>query len=81
MHIVILLILAGLAGWLAARLVRGERLGLWGNMGVGVVGAVLGGLLLGRMGVQLIGPLGQFVTALLGAVILLWAARLLARRR
>jgi uncharacterized membrane protein YeaQ/YmgE (transglycosylase-associated protein family) len=80
MHIVFLLVLGALAGWLAARLVRGEGLGLWGNIGVGVVGALLGATLLGQMGVRLLGPLGQFLTALLGAVILLAAVRLLGRK-
>jgi uncharacterized membrane protein YeaQ/YmgE (transglycosylase-associated protein family) len=80
MYVVFLLILGALAGWLAARLIRGEGLGLWGNIGVGIVGALLGGVLLGQMGVRLLGPLGQFLTALLGAVILLAAVRLLSRK-
>ena len=80
MHVVALLILGALAGWLAARLVRGAGLGVWGNIGVGVVGALLGGTLLGQMGVRLIGPLGQFLTALLGAVLLLWGVRVFGRK-
>ncbi len=80
MHLVLLLILGGLAGWLAARLVRGDGLGLWGNIGLGVTGALLGGTLLGQLGVRLLGPFGQWLTALLGAVLLLWAARLLGKR-
>jgi len=80
MYILVLLLLGGLAGWLAARLIKGEGLGLWGNIGVGIVGALLGGTLLGAMGVRLVGPLGQLVTALLGAVLLLWVARFFARK-
>lgn len=79
MTIVVLLILGGLAGWLAARLIRGEGLGLWGNIGVGIVGALLGGTLLGQVGVRLAGPFGQLLTALLGAAILLGLARLFGR--
>ena len=79
MYLVLLLILGGLAGWLASRLVRGDGLVLWGNIGLGVTGALLGGVLLGQLGVRLIGPFGQWLTALLGAVLLLWAARLLGR--
>lgn len=81
MHIVLLLILGALAGWLAARLVKGHGLGLWGNVGVGVVGALLGGTLLGQLGVRLAGPFGQFLTAALGAVTLLWLARLFERTK
>lgn len=81
MYIVFLLILGALAGWLAARLVKGHGLGLWGNVGVGVVGALLGGTLLGQFGVRLLGPLGQFVTAALGALILLWVAGLFEKKK
>ncbi|MGD1983195.1 MAG: GlsB/YeaQ/YmgE family stress response membrane protein [Chromatiaceae bacterium] len=80
MYLVLFLILGGLAGWLAAALVRGGGLGLWGNIGLGVTGALLGGVLLGQVGVRLIGPFGQWLTALLGAVLLLFAARLLGRK-
>lgn len=80
MYIVILLILGALAGWLAAYLVRGQGLGLWGNIGVGVVGALLGGTLLGQLGVRLMGAAGQFVTAALGAIILLGAIRLFQKK-
>ncbi len=76
MYIVFLLILGGLAGWLAATLVKGRSLGLWGNIGIGVVGALLGGTLLGQLGVRLAGPFGQALTAFLGAVVLLWVAGL-----
>lgn len=80
-YIVFMLIIGGLAGWLAARIVRGYGLGLWGNIGVGVVGALLGGTLLGQLGVRLMGPMGQAVTAFLGAIILLWVAGLFERTR
>ncbi|MDJ0741036.1 MAG: GlsB/YeaQ/YmgE family stress response membrane protein [Gammaproteobacteria bacterium] len=79
-YILFLLVLGGLAGWLASRLVRGHGLGLWGNIGVGIVGALLGGVLLGQLGVRLMGPAGQFVTAALGAMILLGIARLFGKR-
>lgn len=80
MYLVLFLVLGGLAGWLAAALVRGGGLGLWGNIGLGVTGALLGGVLLGQVGVRLLGPFGQWLTALIGAVLLLFAARLLGRK-
>ena len=79
-YIVFLLILGGLAGWLAATLVKGHGLGLWGNIGVGVLGALLGGSLLGQVGVRLAGPFGQGLTAFLGALVLLWVAGLFAKK-
>ena len=80
MYLVLFLVLGGLAGWLAAALVRGGGLGRWGNIGLGVTGALLGGVLLGQVGVRLLGPFGQWLTALIGAVLLLFAARLLGRK-
>lgn len=76
MYIVLLLILGALAGWLAATLVRGRGLGIWGNIGVGVAGALLGGTVLAQLGVRLMGAAGQLVTAFLGAVLLLWVVGL-----
>ena len=81
MTIILFVVLGGLAGWLAARLIRGQGLGLWGNIGVGVVGAFLGGTVLAHLGVRLLGPFGQFITAALGAILLLWVARLFDRSR
>ena len=79
MYIVFLLLLAALAGWPAARLIKGHGLGLWGN-GVGVAGAPLCGVPLGQFGVRLLGPVGQSVTAALGAIILLSMAGLIERK-
>jgi uncharacterized membrane protein YeaQ/YmgE (transglycosylase-associated protein family) len=79
--LLLVLVPGGLAGWLAARLIRGQGPGFWGNIGVGIVGALLGGLLLAQLGVRLLGPFGQFATALLGAVILPGLARLSRRGR
>ena len=80
MYIILLLILGALAGWLAATVIRGRGLGLWGNIGIGIVGALLGGTLLGQFGVHLMGPIGQVFTAFIGAVVLLWVAGLFRKR-
>jgi uncharacterized membrane protein YeaQ/YmgE (transglycosylase-associated protein family) len=51
-----------------------------GNIVVGIVGAVVGGLLFDFLGVRSGGFLGSIITATLGAVILLYGAQLLNRR-
>lgn len=71
MHLLIFLLIGALAGWLAGVVMKGRGFGLVINMVVGVVGAFFGGWLLPRLGVSFGGDIGLFVTAFIGAVILL----------
>ncbi|MCB1990490.1 MAG: GlsB/YeaQ/YmgE family stress response membrane protein [Geminicoccaceae bacterium] len=79
MGIVLFLLIGILAGWIAGKLIQGGGFGLIGNMVVGVVGAVLGGYVLGAVGIDLGGFFGQLVTAVLGALILLFGVGLVKR--
>ncbi len=51
---------------------RGGGFGILGNIGVGVVGALVGGFLFSLLGLQAGGFIGSLVTATVGAVVLLW---------
>ena len=51
MDIVVFLLIGLLAGWLAGKIMKGRGFGLFGNLAVGVVGALLGGLLFKLMGI------------------------------
>jgi uncharacterized membrane protein YeaQ/YmgE (transglycosylase-associated protein family) len=64
------IILGGLAGWLASRLVRGTGLGLIGDIVVGIVGGLIGGFIVGALGGTGFN-LWSFVVAVLGAILLL----------
>lgn len=77
MNIVFFLLIGGFAGWLAGKIMKGRGLGLWTNIVVGVVGALLGGTLFEQLGIQMDGPVGQLLTATIGAVALLWLAKLI----
>lgn len=78
--LIVLLIVGGIAGWLAGLIVRGGGMGILGNIIVGIVGAFIAGLILPRVGVSLGGGwLGSIVHAMIGAVILLLAIRLIKR--
>src|SRR5258708_40140848 len=67
------IILGGLAGWLASRVVRGSGLGLLGDIVVGIVGGIIGGFITGVLGGTGIPAfnLWSFGVALLGAGLLL----------
>lgn len=78
--LIVLLIVGGVAGWLAGLIVRGGGMGILGNIVVGIVGAFIAGLILPRVGVSLGGGwIGSIVHAMIGAVILLLAIRLIKR--
>lgn len=72
-------LLIGLAaGWLAGRIMKG-RLGLIGDLVVGVIGSFLGGWLFGVLGISTSGIIGALITALVGAIVLLFLVRLFKR--
>ncbi len=69
--LIILLIIGGIAGWLAGLIVKGYGFGLAGNIVVGVVGAFIGQWLFPALGFWGADLLGLIISATLGAVILL----------
>lgn len=73
----------GLAGWLATIIMGNEgSLGVLGNIVVGIVGAFLGGFIMDKLGhggapgAERPTSIASFATAVLGAVVLLFLARL-----
>ena len=68
------IIIGGIAGWLAGKIVKGGGSGILLNIIIGVIGGFLGGFILSKLGFNV--ESGRkwftFFTALLGAVILLW---------
>ncbi len=68
------------AGWVAGVVMKGGRFGLVGDLVVGVVGALVGGLLFPALGVATDGGLvGSIAVAAVGAILLLVFVRLLRR--
>ena len=80
--IIFWLIIGGIAGALAGRIVDGGGFGIIVDIIVGIVGAFIGGWLGGVLGLHLGGGIiGSLITALIGAVILLFILRLFSRGR
>jgi uncharacterized membrane protein YeaQ/YmgE (transglycosylase-associated protein family) len=77
------LILGALAGFIASKIVDKQGKGLLLNIVLGVVGAELGGLLVGLFGMSGVTGFNLYslLIAVLGAVVLLWIYHGLIRRR
>jgi uncharacterized membrane protein YeaQ/YmgE (transglycosylase-associated protein family) len=75
------IIIGGIAGWLASKIVKGGGSGILMDIVVGVVGAFAAGLVLNLLGVDVNsgGYWFTFFVALGGAVVLLWLARLIRK--
>ncbi len=71
MRLVWFLLVGLCAGWLAGHFTQGKGFGLWGNLVIGVIGAVLGGFLLGILGFASHSLLADLITATVGAMALL----------
>ncbi len=64
-------IIGGLAGAFAGKVMRGAGFGLLGDIVVGIVGALVGEFLLGFLISGTVGLIGSFVVAFIGACFLL----------
>ena len=74
------LLIGIIAGGLAGRLMRGGGFGLPGNVGVGIVGAFVGGFLFGLAPFAVeMGLIGCPLAAVLGAVVLLFLISLIKK--
>jgi uncharacterized membrane protein YeaQ/YmgE (transglycosylase-associated protein family) len=79
MHFLLFLIMGGIAGWLAGKVIKGEGFGLVGNVIIGVIGGFLGGFLFDFLGIQVGGIFGALVTAFAGAVVLVYVVGLIRK--
>ena len=61
-----------IAGYIASRIQKGEGSGCLVNLFLGLRGGTVGGWLFGLLGINAFGWLGEIVTAVVGAVIVLW---------
>jgi uncharacterized membrane protein YeaQ/YmgE (transglycosylase-associated protein family) len=78
MELIMFLVIGALAGWIAGKIMKGGGFGLIGNVVVGVVGAFIGGQLLGT-GLFPGFFVGSLITAVIGAAILLFIVGLIKK--
>ena len=74
------LILGGIAGFLAGKILRGDGYGIIVDIILGLIGGWLGGWLGGKLNIHLGGSIGYLITAVIGAIILVWIVRLIKGR-
>ena len=80
MGILYYLIVGATAGWLSAKIMHGSDFGPVGSISVGIVRVSIGGWLFGLLGITTSGGLiGSIITAVAGAVALLWVAGMLKK--
>jgi uncharacterized membrane protein YeaQ/YmgE (transglycosylase-associated protein family) len=68
-----------IAGWAAGKIMKGGGYGAAMDIVLGIVGAIVGGWLLGALGFQAYGLIGTIVVAIIGAIFLIWLTRLLKK--
>jgi uncharacterized membrane protein YeaQ/YmgE (transglycosylase-associated protein family) len=78
--LIIVLLIGGIAGWLAGLIMKGRGFGILGNIVVGILGAFVGSWLLGLFGVVIGGGIiGAILNAMIGAIFLLFVISLIKR--
>ena len=81
-HLLIILVVGVVAGWLAGQILRGTGFGLVADFCIGIIGAFIGNWLLPRLGIHFGAHLlGQIISATIGAIVLLLILGLFRRRR
>jgi len=68
-----------IAGWAAGKIMKGGGYGTVMDIVLGIVGAVVGGRLLGLFGIYAGGLIGTIIVAIIGAVFLIWLSRMIKK--
>ena len=80
MSLIAFIVVGLIAGWLAGLIMRGHGLGIIADIVVGIIGALIGGYLFALLGVTTDSFIGWVLTALVGAIILLFIINLISGR-
>jgi uncharacterized membrane protein YeaQ/YmgE (transglycosylase-associated protein family) len=75
----VFLLVGALAGWLSGLITKGSGFGLAGNVIVGIIGAFLGSLLFGLVGIAASNLLGHILFAVAGALLFVYLLRFIKK--
>lgn len=78
MGIIVSLIIAGIAGWIAGNIMKSQPIVIagspvLGNVILGLIGGVVGNAMLWLIGLGTRGIIGSLVAAVLGAIVVIYA--------
>jgi uncharacterized membrane protein YeaQ/YmgE (transglycosylase-associated protein family) len=79
LHLVWWVVVGLIAGWVAGRIMKGGGYGVVMDIILGIVGAVVGGWLVGVVGIHAGGFISTIIVGIIGAVILIWVTRLIKK--
>ena len=74
------LVVGCFAGWLAEKLMKSKQ-GLFANIVLGVIGAMLGNAIFGALDIALAGWVGYLIAGVIGACLLIASSRLLGKKK
>lgn len=79
MNLIMFLIIGLAAGWFAGQLMKSGDGGVISNLIVGVIGAMIGGVIFRFLSIAATGAIGELISATVGAMVLIWGLRTLKR--
>jgi len=74
MALIATIILAGITGWLAGKIMHFE-VNIWLNVLLGIVGAIIGSIIAKFIGIKSSSLIGGMIISILGACLLVWLYR------
>ncbi len=79
-HILYLLVVGFVAGWLAGKVMKGGGYGVVMDIVLGILGAIVGGWIFGALNIWPGGGIiGGILVAFVGAIVLVWVTRLIKK--
>ena len=82
MEVIGTIIIGALAGWLGSMIFKGSGLGLLWNIIIGILGGFVGFWLFGKLNISLgEGWIGSILTGAIGAIIILFIANLITKKK
>ena len=79
MGLIIALVIGGLCGWLAGKIMKSKK-GLLFNIILGIIGGVVGGFVFGLLNIPLPGYLGDIVSGVVGSCLVIFIVRLFKKK-